>query len=96
MEAAGKLIGQMLADIGKGLVPLISASSTKEAACAYKNALMKRIYVHESFGKFIDRARKDGGVELHVIRGDVDKSEFGKYGKIVFEMFYRVDLSTMG
>jgi len=93
---AGKLIGQMLADVGKGLVPIISASSTKEAAIAYKNALMRRVYVHESFGKFVDRVRKDGSVELWVITGDVDDTEFGRYGKIVFELFYRMDLSIMG
>lgn len=45
--------------------------------------------------KFIDRARKDGQVELHVIRGDVSDTDFGRYGSLVFELFYRVDLSTM-
>ena len=29
---------------------------------AYKNALMKRVYVHESQKKFIDRVKKDGQV----------------------------------
>ena len=35
-------------------------------------------------------------VELVVIKGDVGESSFGQYGKIVFELFYRVDLATMG
>lgn len=91
---AGKLIAQMLADTGKGLMPIVYSSSTKEASIAYKNALMKRVFVHESSKKFIDRARADGQVELVVISGDVENTEFGKYGKLVFELFYRVDLTT--
>mmetsp|Transcript_15216 Transcript_15216/g.40844 ORF Transcript_15216/g.40844 Transcript_15216/m.40844 type:complete len:340 (+) Transcript_15216:125-1144(+) len=95
---ANKLIAQMLADVGKGLTPIISAASTKEAAIAYKSGLMKRVFVHESMKKFIDRARADGSVELNVITGDDDAKlgDFAAYGKICFEMFYRVDLSTMG
>ena len=95
---ANRMISSMLADIGKGLTPLIYASSTKEAAVAYKSALMKRVFVHESMGKFIKVATADGSVELNVIRGS-DESKFGlfgEYGKIVFECFYRVDLATMG
>lgn len=45
----------MLTDVKKDLVPLISASSTKEAAIAYKNSLMKKVFVHESMKKFVDR-----------------------------------------
>ena len=92
---AGKLIAQMLADVGKGLVAQVYASSQKDCVVAYKNALMKRVYAHESMKKFIDRARKDGSVELHVIRGDVSDTEFGRYGNLVFELFYRLDLETM-
>jgi hypothetical protein len=88
----------MLADVGKGLVPLICASSTKEAAVAYKSALMKKVYVHEGMTKFINKAREEGAVELCVIKGDDagKMGAFADYGKIVFEMFYRVDLTTMG
>jgi len=91
---AGKLIAQMLADVGKGLVPLVVAGSTKDASKAYKMALMKKAYVHESMGKFINRARSDGQVELWVIKGNVDDTEFGRYGKLVFELFYRADLEA--
>ena len=91
---AGQLIVQMLADVGKGLTPLISASSMKEAAVARKNSLMKKVYVHESKAKFIEGVRADGEVELHVITGDVESTEFGKYGGVVFELFYRADLSV--
>ena len=92
---AGRLIAQMLTDVSKGLTPIISASSQKECIVAYKNSLMKKVFVHESMKKFVDRVRKDGQVELHVITGDVSGTEFGKYGSLVFELFYRVDLSTM-
>ena len=50
-------------------------------------------------GKFINKCKEDGAVECVVIRGD-DETKMGacfaQYGKIVFEMFYRVDLTTMG
>ena len=92
---AGKLIASMLADQGKQLVPQVYAASQKECVIAYKNALMRKVFAHESMTKFIDRVRKDGQVELIVIQGDTSKSEFGKWGNLVFELFYRVDLSTM-
>lgn len=95
LSEADKLIGAMLADAGKGLTAQVYAGSQKDCVVAYKNALMKRIFIHESSKKFIERCQKDGGVELHVISGDVDKSEFAKYGKMVFELYYRVDLDTM-
>ena len=77
---------------------LICASSTKEASVAYKSALMKKIYLHESMKKFIAKAKEDGQVEVCVIKGE-DESKMGafaQYGKLVFEMFYRCDLTTMG
>ena len=98
VEDANRLIAMMLADVGKGLTPLICASSTKEASVAYKSALMKKIYLHESMRKFIAKAKEDGQVEVCVIEGD-DESKMGafaQYGKLVFEMFYRCDLTTMG
>ena len=98
VEDANRLIATMLADVGKGLTPLICASSTKEASVAYKSALMKKIYLHESMKKFIAKAKEDGQVEVCVIEGD-DESKMGafaQYGKLVFEMFYRCDLTTMG
>jgi len=58
---------------------------------------MKKCYVHESKKAFIDRIREDGdAVEMHVISGDIEDSEFGKFGGIVFELFYRADLSVFG
>ena len=95
LREAAQLIGQMQADAGKKLVAQIYAGSQKECVVAYKNALMKKVYVHESMAKFINRCRADGQVEMHVIRGDVAESEFGKFGSLVFELYYRVDLDTM-
>ena len=93
---AGKLIANMLADSGKGLAAQVYAGSQKECVVAYKNALMRRVFVHESSKKFIERCRKDGQVELSAITGDVSDTQFGKYGSLVFECYYRVDLETMG
>ena len=99
LAEANALIAKMLADVNKGeKAPLICAASTKEAAVAYKSALMKKVYVHESMGKFIKKCKEDGAVECVVITGDDERAmgAFADHGKIVFEMFYRVDLSTMG
>ena len=92
---AEKLLSAMQADMGKGLTQQVYAGSQKECVVAYKNALMKRIFIHESSRKFIERCRKDGQVELNVITGDVEKCDFGRFGSMVFELFYRVDLDTM-
>lgn len=93
---ASKLVNQMVADVGRGLQPLISTGQ-KHCIIAYKNAMMRRVFVHESMSKFIDKATADGSVELHVIHGDVDaSSDFAKTGKLVFELFYRCDLDTFG
>jgi hypothetical protein len=45
-------------------------------------------------GKFIKAVRRGGQVELNIIRGDVEETTFASYGKIVFELFYRADLSV--
>ena len=66
-----------------------------QAAKAFRSCLMKRCFVHESMAKFIKAVQAEGNVEVNVIRGDVADTEFGRYGMIVFELFYRVDLSTM-
>mmetsp|Transcript_9435 Transcript_9435/g.11312 ORF Transcript_9435/g.11312 Transcript_9435/m.11312 type:complete len:340 (-) Transcript_9435:103-1122(-) len=95
---ADRLIDQMITDVHKGETkPLISASSMKEAGIARKNSLMKKAYVHESKKLFIQNLKRDGGdVELYVINGEIEGSKFSDYGGIVFEMFYRVDLSLFG
>lgn len=104
LKDADKLVKQMLVDVQKNLVPLISASSTKEAAVAYKLALMKKVYVDESkYGKFVAKVREEGAVELIAVtptNTGKDSAEHGSlfrdHGGLVFEMFYRVDLTTMG
>ena len=97
LSEAEKLIAQMLVDVQRDLVPLVVAGSMKDAAAARKNALIKPVFVHESKRKFIEQARAAGDVDMAVISGPVDaleESEFWKYGGIVFEMFYRVDLTN--
>ena len=62
--------------------PLICAS-TKEAAVAYKSALMKKVYVHESI-KFIKKCKEDGGgVRRHHRRRRARDGAFADHGKIV-------------
>jgi len=94
---AGKMIGQMLVDVNKNLVPLIGAS-VKDAGVARRNSLMKKVYVHQSKTKFIEGVKADGdGIELNIITGDINESlPFFQYGGIVFELFYRTDLSIFG
>ena len=96
LAEAGKMLAQMKVDVAKGLVPIIVASSMKDAGTARKNSLMKKVYVHASKKAFINRCREDGEVEMHVVSGNIDDSDFGQYGGIVFELFYRADLSVFG
>jgi hypothetical protein len=99
LRDADELVAKMLVDVNKNLVPLICAASTKEAAVAYKSALMKRVYVDEAkYGKFAAKVREDGQVELIAVtpKDDGSASLFRDHGSLVFEMFYRVDLTTMG
>lgn len=99
LRDADELVSRMLVDVNKNLVPLICAASTKEAAVAYKSALMKRVYVDEKkYGKFAAKVREDGQVELITVtpKDDGSASAFRDHGSLVFEMFYRVDLTTMG
>ena len=93
---AEKLLSQMLVDVSKGETALI-ATGKKEAQIAFQNSLMKRVFVHESLRKFIDAVRKEGSIEVTVIGGVLEElGEFGKYGGLVFELFYRADLSAFG
>ena len=95
LNEASRLLDMMMADNGRGETkPLICASSMKEAALARRNALMKKVYVHESKHKFIQGVRADNDVEMYVITGDVAGTRFDDFGGIVFELFYRADLSV--
>lgn len=93
---ASKMIAQMLVDVQKNLTPLIHASSMKDAGIARKNSLMKKVYVHASKKAFIDKCREEGGVEMYVIEGNIDDSDLHKFGDIVFELFYRTELTVFG
>lgn len=94
LAEAASLIAQMLTDVSKGVLPII-ATSVRDASAARKSSLMKRVFVHGSKSKFIANVRAEGAVELNVIEGDISGSRLEEYGGVVFELFYRVDLSTM-
>jgi len=86
----------MEADLGRKKQPSVYAT-LKEAATARKNALLKRVFVHEGKAKFIDSVRADGGdVELLVITGDIKGTKFADFGGIVAELFYAADLAVFG
>lgn len=94
-EAEG-LLRTMEADLGRKRQPSVYAT-LKEAATARKNALLKRVFVHEGKAKFIDSVRADGGdVELLVITGDIKGTKFADFGGIVAELFYAADLAVFG
>jgi hypothetical protein len=57
---------QMLTDVSKGQTPLV-VSGKKEAQIAVKNSLMKKVFVHESMGKFIEFVQKDGSIEVSTL-----------------------------
>eukprot|EP00288_Rhodomonas_lens_P018798 CAMPEP_0177696976 /NCGR_PEP_ID=MMETSP0484_2-20121128/4266_1 /TAXON_ID=354590 /ORGANISM="Rhodomonas lens, Strain RHODO" /LENGTH=333 /DNA_ID=CAMNT_0019207981 /DNA_START=37 /DNA_END=1038 /DNA_ORIENTATION=+ len=93
---ADKLIAQMLTDVSKGETAIV-LTGKKEAQIAVKNSLMKRVFVHESMGKFIDFVRNDGSIEMIVVSGPLEElGKFGEFGGLVFELFYRADLSAFG
>ncbi|GMH65346.1 hypothetical protein TrST_g9561 [Triparma strigata] len=96
MADANKLIAQMITDVEKGLTACIYAASMKEAGVARRNALMKKVYVHESKAKFIQGAKEDGGIEVNVVNGNIEGSKFSEFGGIVFEIHYRTDLAMFG
>jgi len=93
ISQADRMIEQMLVDVQKGEKALIVSGGMKEAAAARENSLMKKVFVHASKGKFVQKMNEEGGdVEMIVIKGDIEGTLFGDHGGIVFEMFYRADL----
>jgi hypothetical protein len=96
---AEDLIDKMLADVARGQQgACYFASSMKELGCARRNALLKRCYVASDKKKFIQSAREEGDVgELFVIEPRKDGAgKFEEYGGVVFETFYKLDLSIYG
>jgi hypothetical protein len=67
-------------------------------ACAKRNALLKKVYISSEKKKFIINAMADDGFETVVIqpREGGDTGKFEDYGGVVFETFYKLDLSIYG
>jgi len=98
IQEAETLIAKMLVEIHKNNNDTSSSVHTgnmKDLACAKRNALLKKVYIDASKTKFIEHAKAEGGFELIVVhsRPGEEAGTFEKYGGIVFETFYKLDLS---
>lgn len=101
IEEAELLIARMMVEIHKNTADNASSvhtGSMKDLACAKRNALLKKVYIDASKKKFIENARAEGGFEVVVVhsREGQDVGKFEEYGGIVFETFYKLDLSIYG
>ena len=102
IEEAELLIAKMLTEIHKdssGNTSSVHTGSMKDLACAKRNALLKKVYISGDKTKFIQNAKRDGGgFDLIVVnnRQGSDAGQFEEYGSVVFETFYKVDLSIYG
>ena len=102
IQEAEALISKMLADVAKSHgadnASNVFVSSMKDLACAKRNALLKKVYIDSSKKKFIQNAKHDNGFETIVVkcRQGSDAGTFEEYGGVVFETFYKLDLSIYG
>jgi hypothetical protein len=56
---------------------------------------MKAVYVDATKTKFINGVRAEGGgIEMHVVCGAPEDSQFMQMGGVVFELHYRADLTV--
>jgi hypothetical protein len=102
IEEAELLIVKMLTEIAKSdgtdHTSSVHTGSMKDLACAKRNALLKKVYISNEKQKFIQNAKADDeGFDVIVIQPR--KSGVGKfeeYGGVVFETFYKLDLSIYG
>ncbi|OEU14219.1 hypothetical protein FRACYDRAFT_269549 [Fragilariopsis cylindrus CCMP1102] len=97
------LIDKMLTEQNKGAKSDMTASifigSMKDLSTARRNALLKKVYISSTKEKFIDNVRADGDdLDMVVVneRNDNDTGKFEAYGGVVFETFYKLDLSIYG
>ena len=103
IQEAEQLITKMLTEIHKNQnndnhSSSVHTGSMKDLAIARRNALLKKVYISSERKKFINAAKMDGGFETVVIepRSGSDEGDFEKYGGVVFETFYKLDLSIYG
>jgi hypothetical protein len=101
IQEAEVLIARMLVEIHKNAHDSSSSvhtGSMKDLVCAKRNALLKKVYIDASKTKFIENAKKhvaDNAFEMIVVhsRPPEQAGKFEEYGGIVFETFYKLDLS---
>ena len=79
----------------------VHSGSMKDLATARRNALLKRVYIDSSKHKFIQSALEEGKnapYEMIVVhcRPPETAGKFEAYGGVVFETFYKLDLSIYG
>ena len=105
LAQAETLIAKMLTEIAKNgaaeNATSVHASSMKDLVTAKRNALLKRVYIDATKHKFIHNAAAeaaDGAFEMIVVhaRPAAQAGKFEEYGGIVFETFYKLDLSIYG
>ena len=92
---AEALINRMLSDVGKGAATMdVYTASMKELGIARRNAILKKVYVCSSKKKFIESVVQEGDVEeMYVVEDREVKGKFEEYGSVVFETFYKLDIS---
>ena len=104
IEQAEVLIAKMLVEIHKqpnadnASTSSVHTGSMKDLACAKRNALLKKVYIDKSKTKFIQNAKEEGGLDVVVVtpREGSEAGKFEEYGSMVFETFYKLDLSIYG
>jgi len=76
----------------------IFTGSMKDLATAKRNAILKKVYVSSAKKKFIQLARAEGGIEMVIVneREGNDTGKFEEWGGVVFETYYKLDLSIYG
>jgi len=102
------LIDKMITEQNKGAKSDMTASiftgSMKDLSIAKRNSLLKKVYISSAKKKFIENVRSadDGDDHLDMVvvneRNDSsgDTGKFEEYGGVVFETFYKLDLSIYG
>jgi len=83
---------------GTDMTASIFTGSMKDLATANRNAILKKVYVSSTKKKFIQLARAEGGIEMIIVneREGNDAGKFEKWGGVVFETYYKLDLSIYG
>lgn len=99
IEQAEVLIAKMLVEIHKSkndaMTSSVHTGSMKDLVCAKRNALLKRVFIDRGKTKFIQNAKQDGGFDVVEVtpREGAAAGTFEEYGSMVFETFYKLDLS---